>query len=64
MKGWIVAINWVLSFIGLSVDTERTPLWVVMALFGWFLASTLLLKFADWQGWMKGVVKRFKMDEL
>ena len=56
--------NWVLSFVGLSVDTERTPLWVCLLMVEWFAGSTLLLNYADRKGWLDKVVKRFKLDEV
>jgi len=64
MRAYMIIGNWVLSFVGLSVDTERTPLWVCLLMVGWFACSTLLLNYADRKGWMDKVVKRFELDEL
>ena len=64
MRGNIIGINWALSFIGLSVDTDQSASVAVGLMFGWFALSSLLLLYADRRGWMDRVVKRFKMDEL
>ena len=63
MKAKLIAINWVLSFMGLCVDTEQSPLWAVLLMYGWFAGSSLLLKYADKRGWMNDIVKHYKMDE-
>jgi hypothetical protein len=52
------------SLMGLSIDTERSPLWAVMLMVAWFAGSSLLLKVADKRGWMNEIVKRYKLDEL
>jgi hypothetical protein len=64
MRAKLILINWSLSFFGLCIDTERAPLWVVLTAVAWFFLSTLLLKHADGKGWMKEIVKRYKLDEL
>ena len=64
MKAKVILANWLLSFMGLCVDTERSAFLAVMVLFGWFCASQLILIYADRRGWMKQIVKRFKLDEL
>ena len=64
MKAYLIIGNWVLSFVGLCVDTERTPLVWCLVMFVWFAGSTLLLNYADRKGWMDKVVKRFELDEL
>jgi len=64
MKAILVLSNWCLILCGLSIDTERSPLWAVMVIVAWFAASTLLLKYAFKKGWMNGIVKRFNLDEL
>jgi len=64
MKAKLILINWCLSFCGLSIDTERSPLWAVLIMVAWFVAATLLLKNADKHGWMNEIVKRYKLDEL
>jgi hypothetical protein len=50
MKAILIAINWTLSLAGLSIDTERSPMWACMLMIGWFCASTALLKWADRKG--------------
>jgi hypothetical protein len=55
MKAKLIAINWALSLCGLCVDTERSPLWVVLLMAGWFCGATVLLKYADRRGWMTEV---------
>lgn len=62
MKSTLILINWGLSFMGLCIDTECSPLWAVLLMVGWFIGSTLLLNYADKKGWMDVIVKRFKMD--
>ena len=64
MKAKLIIINWLLSLMSLSIDTEHSPLWAVMFMVAWFAGSSLLLKYADGRGWMNGFRKRFKMDEL
>lgn len=64
MKAIIILVNWTLSFVGLSVDTETTPLWIVMLLLGWFIGSSLILNYANRRGWMDKIIKYLKIDEL
>jgi hypothetical protein len=64
MKAKLILINWGLSFTGLCIDTERSPLWAVLLMVGWFAGSSLLLKYADKKGWMNKIVKRYKIDEI
>lgn len=64
MKGKIIFINWCLGFLGLFIDTERSPLWAVAIGLVWFVLSTVLLIYADRKGWMKEFNKQFKIDEL
>mgnify|MGYP005972873829 CR=1 FL=1 len=55
MKAKIILINWCLSFVGLSIDTECSPLWAVLVMVAWFFLSSLLLKYADKKGWMNNI---------
>lgn len=55
MKAKIILINWCLSFVGLSIGTERSPLWAVLVMVAWFFLSSLLLKYADKKGWMNNI---------
>ena len=64
MKAKLILINWALSFMGLYIDMERSPLWAVMVAVSWFVGSTLLLKYADKRGWMDCIIKRYKLNEL
>jgi len=64
MKAKLILFNLILSFLGLSIDTDHSPMWAVILMVIWFSASVLLLKYADRKGWMDEVVKRYKMDEL
>jgi threonine/homoserine/homoserine lactone efflux protein len=64
MKACIILINWVLSFMGLCIDTEHSPLWAVFVAIGWFALSSWLMIRADRRRWMDKIVKRYKMDEL
>ena len=64
VAGWLIAVNWALSFIGLSVDTELSPVWAVVVCYVWFGGTTLLMNWANRKGLLDKIVKRFKMDEL
>ena len=64
MKAKLILINWALSFMGLYIDMEHSPLWAVMVMVAWFVAASLLLKYADKKGWLNDFNKRFKLDEL
>ena len=64
MKAISVIVNWMLSLMALSIDTEHSPLWAVMLVVIWFACSTLLLKYADLRSWMDKFIKRYKIDEL
>lgn len=39
MKSKIILVNWIISWFGLSIDTEHSPLWACMAAIVWFLIS-------------------------
>ncbi|MDR1370914.1 MAG: hypothetical protein LBJ72_12455 [Dysgonamonadaceae bacterium] len=64
MKAKLILINWLLSFMSLSVDMERSPLWAVILIVTWFVCLCLLLKDADKKGWMNKILKQLKIDEL
>ena len=64
MKGYLITGNWLMSFVGASVDTELSPLWVVLLMYAWFFVSTLLMNLAHRKGWLNRVVERFKLDEV
>ena len=64
MRAYLIIGNWVISFVGLGVDTERTPLLVCLLMVVWFAGSTLLLNYADRKGWLDQVMKRFGLDEV
>lgn len=64
MKAYIILINWCLSFMALSIDTERSSFVAVMAVFAWFVLSTLVLVRAHKRGTFRKIEKRFKIDEL
>jgi hypothetical protein len=55
MKGVLVSLNFALSLLGLSIDTNRSPIWAVLVVFLWFAASTWLLRVAYHKGWMKQI---------
>ncbi|MDR0864997.1 MAG: hypothetical protein LBO74_08705 [Candidatus Symbiothrix sp.] len=63
MRAYLILINWALSFMGLCIDTEQSPIWAVLLMVAWFFGSTILLIYADKRGWMDDIVKRFKLDE-
>ena len=62
--GYLIAGNWLLSFVGLCVDTELSPMWAVMLCYLWFCGSTLLMNWAHRKGLLDKVVEWFKLDEL
>ena len=62
MRAVLIMVNWLASFMGLCVDTERTALWICLVLYGWFLGATMMLNYADRRGWMDELMKRFEMD--
>ena len=61
MKAKLILINWALSFIGLSIDTEHSLLWAVLTVAAWFLGSTLLFKYASERGWLDDIQKRLNV---
>jgi hypothetical protein len=63
MKAYLITTNWLLSLMGLSIDTERSPLWAVLLMVAWFAGASLLMRRADKRGELDGMVKRFKLDE-
>lgn len=64
MKAYIILINWCISFMALSIDTERSGFVAVMIVFLWFVLSTLILIRAHKRGTFNKIEKRFKIDEL
>lgn len=56
MKGIAVIVNMALSFAGLSIDTERSPLWAVLLIVAWFISSALLMNYASRKGWLTDIV--------
>jgi hypothetical protein len=64
MKAKLILINWCLSFTGLCIDAEHSPLRAVLIAVTWFLLSSLLLRYAGKKGWMNEIVKHYKLDEL
>jgi len=57
MKSKLILINWMLSFIGLSIDTEKSSLVAVMIMFLWFIISSLILISAEKRGIFNQVKK-------
>jgi hypothetical protein len=64
MKAKIILVNFLLSFMGLSIDTEYSPLWACLLAVAWFIASSILFLRAARRGDFRGIEKRFKIDEL
>ena len=64
MKAYIILINWCLSFMALSIDTERSSFVAVVIVLAWFAISTLFLIRAHKRGAFRKIEKRFKIDEL
>lgn len=63
MKAYLILINWTLSFMGLTINTEQSPLWAVLIGIAWFIASSILLIRADRKGTMDKLNKHFNMEE-
>jgi len=63
MKAKLIVINWTVSFMGLCIDTEHSPLWAVTVAVIWFAASSLLLKYAARKGWTDKIVKHCNTNE-
>lgn len=55
MKGKLITINMALSFAGLSIDTNKSPLWAVVLIIAWFIASALLMNYTSRKGWFKSI---------
>lgn len=64
MKSYLILINWMLSFMALSIDTENSSFVAVMIVFAWFAVSTIILIRAQRRGALRKIEKRFKIDEL
>ena len=64
MRAYIILINWCLSFMALSIDTEKSHFVAVMIVFTWFTISTMVLIRAHKRGTLRKIEKRFKIDEL
>ncbi|HBG41157.1 MAG TPA: hypothetical protein DDW85_07055 [Porphyromonadaceae bacterium] len=64
MKAKLILINFALSFIGLSIDTENSPLWAGFLAIAWFLISGTILIRADRHGTMDNLKRKFKINDL
>jgi hypothetical protein len=64
MKSKIILVNWIISWFGLTIDTEHSPMWASMVAISWFLISGWLFLRAEKRGDYKEIEKRFKIDEL
>lgn len=63
MKPYLILLNWTLSFMGLTLNTEHNPLWAVAAGVAWFAVSSIILLRADRKGTMDKLNKRFNTEE-
>ncbi len=43
MKSKAILTNWILSFMALSIDTDKSSFIAVIIVFAWFLLSTVIL---------------------
>ncbi|HBX44447.1 MAG TPA: hypothetical protein DEG28_00940 [Porphyromonadaceae bacterium] len=64
MKAKIILVNFMLSFIGLSIDTENSPFWAGLVAIAWFLISGAILIRADRRGAMDNLKRKFKINDL
>jgi hypothetical protein len=64
MKAKLILINFIVSWFGLAIDTEHSPLWASMTAIAWFLMSGWLFLRASKRGDYKKIENRFKIDEL
>ena len=47
MKSLLIIFNLLCAFCALSIDTERSPLWAVIAVLAWLAIGAYLLKFVS-----------------
>lgn len=64
MKNKIILINWVISFMALCIDTEKSSFIAVMIVFAWFTVSTILFVRAQNRGSLIKIEKILKIEEL
>ena len=64
MKVKLILINFIVSWFGLSIDTEYSPLWACLVAVVWFLVSSILFLRAARRGDFRNIEKRFKINEL
>lgn len=64
MKAKLILLNFIVSWFGLAIDTEYSPLWASLIAVGWFLVSGVLFLRATRRGDYREIEKRFKINEL
>jgi hypothetical protein len=64
MKAKLILMNFIVSWFGLSIDTEYSPLWACLIAVAWFLISGALFLRASHRGDYRKIEKQFKIDEL
>lgn len=64
MKAKLILLNFIVSWFGLSIDTEYSPLWASLLAVIWFLVSGVLFLRATRRGDYREIEKRFKINEL
>jgi len=65
MKAKLILINWLLSFTAIGcLDMDHSSMVGILLILAWFSGSTLLLRYSGKRGWMKDIIKRYKIDEL
>lgn len=62
MKAKIILANFILSWFGLAIDTEHSPLWACLLAVAWFIASGALFLRAAKRGDYRKMEKQFKTD--
>lgn len=64
MKAKLILLNFIVSWFGLSIDTEYSPLWASLIAIIWFLLSGWLFMRVSRRGDFRNIEKQFKIDEL
>jgi hypothetical protein len=64
MKAKLILSNFIVSWFGLAIDTEHSPLWACLIAVVWFIVSGMLFLRAAGRGDFRDIEKRFKIDDL
>lgn len=59
MKAKLILLNFILSWFGLAIDTEHSPLWTCLIVIAWFIVSGVLFLHATRRDYFRDIEKRF-----